>query len=297
MNIGVIGLGYGDEGKGLVVDALAMRHPDSLVTRFSGGPQAAHTVYDEKYGYHIFSSFGAGTLRGLPTYLTKHVLVNPVLMAKELETLLDKGLTPQILINSKCPIITPFDIYSNQLDIDNLNHGSCGHGIYKTINREKDHYHLLAEDLYCKTALKIKLELIREYYKSLIPIEMLFEFTNAVDTLINYSDFKVVETDYVPFLGDIIFEGSQGLLLDPEIGFFPHCTPSRLDLTNIIEVIEGDLDMLYLVTRAYHSRHGNGILSTENIPNNIKDNPYETNKTNTFQGEFRRGILDLDLVQ
>ena len=295
MNIGVIGLGYGDEGKGLVVDALAMRHQDALVTRFSGGPQAAHTVYDEEYGYHVFSSFGAGTFRGLPTYLTKHVLVNPILMANELKVLIEKGLTPEILVNSKCPIITPFDIYSNQLNVENKQHGTCGHGIYKTINREKEHYHILAEDLYCKTALKIKVELLINHYRYLIDTT---EFFEAVDFLINYEFFKVVETDFVPYLGDVIFEGSQGLLLDPEIGFFPHCTPSRLDLTNILEVIDnGELDMVYLVTRAYHTRHGNGPLSTEGLNHNIKDNPYETNVSNQFQGDFRKGLLDLDLVQ
>ena len=54
---------------------------------------------------------------------------------------------------------------------------------------------------------------------------------------------------------------------------------------------------VFFVTRAYQTRHGNGPMTNEEIPHNIKKNPNETNQTNKFQGEFRRTILDLDLLK
>ena len=51
------------------------------------------------------------------------------------------------------------------------------------------------------------------------------------------------------------------------------------------------------MTRAYQTRHGNGSMVNENIPNNILINSNETNVTNKYQGEFRRALLDLDLLK
>ena len=58
----------------------------------------------------------------------------------------------------------------------------------------------------------------------------------------------------------------------------------------------GELD-IYLVTRAYQTRHGDGPMSNEQLPHNIKANPDETNVRNTYQGAFRRSLLDLDLLE
>ena len=75
----VVGLGFGDEGKGATVDALAKElieqgEPKPLVIRFSGGPQAAHNVYSDAGAHHTFSQFGSATLRGCFTLLSRHML-------------------------------------------------------------------------------------------------------------------------------------------------------------------------------------------------------------------------------
>jgi adenylosuccinate synthase len=64
---------------------------------------------------------------------------------------------------------------------------------------------------------------------------------------------------------------------------------------NIIEM--GFEPRLFLVTRAFQTRHGNGPMTNLHIPHNIKENPKETNIMNTYQGEFKRSILDLDLLK
>ena len=78
----VIGLGYGDEGKGRTVDYLCSQNPNSIVVRFSGGQQAGHTVMTNGIK-HIFSNYGAGTLQGCPTYISEHATIYPLTMLME----------------------------------------------------------------------------------------------------------------------------------------------------------------------------------------------------------------------
>ena len=54
---------------------------------------------------------------------------------------------------------------------------------------------------------------------------------------------------------------------------------------------------VWLVTRAYQTRHGNGPMTNENLSHKIKINPYENNPSYNFQGVFRKSILDLDLLK
>src|SRR5271157_842973 len=141
----VIGLGFGDEGKGLVTDYLCSQLSDPLVIRYSGGQQAGHTVYFNNIK-HIFSNFGSGTLRGAPTYWSKFCTVDPVGIVNELNILLEKGIKPLLYIDDECQITTPFDKIFNQTSTNNLNNGTCGVGFGATIQRVEDHYSLTIGD-------------------------------------------------------------------------------------------------------------------------------------------------------
>ena len=127
MNKAVIGLGFGDEGKGFTTDYLCSQHPNSLVVRFNGGHQAGHTVVYNGLR-HVFSNFGSGTLRGCPTYWSEHCTVDPIGVLNELIVLRDNGVTPKLYIDAECPITTPFDIHNNRKVEDSNSHGSCGVG-------------------------------------------------------------------------------------------------------------------------------------------------------------------------
>ena len=90
----VLGTTFGDEGKGLTTDYLCKQYEDSIVVRFSGGQQAGHNVQigDKR---HIHSNFGAGTLRGVPSYFSEHTTFYPVTMMREAEKLKKEfGITP-----------------------------------------------------------------------------------------------------------------------------------------------------------------------------------------------------------
>lgn len=286
----VIGLGFGDEGKGITTDYLCSLSSVPLVVRYSGGQQAGHTVVlDGKT--HVFSNFGSGTLRGIPSYWSKHCTVDPIGIVNEWDKLISKNIIPELYIDYQCPVTTPYDAYNNQVLESKHNHGTCGVGVGATIHREENHYHLTFGDLFYPNILTIKMELIKKYYGS--PKIKLDRFYQCVYSIIHTSDVKCIQELPSQF-ENYIYEGSQGLLLDQNFGFFPHVTRSNTGSKNIIEFCPEP--ELFLVTRAYQTRHGNGPMTNEDIPHNIKADTNETNINNKYQGAFRRSLLDLDLL-
>jgi adenylosuccinate synthase len=310
----VIGLGFGDEGKGLVTNWLCLQNPNSNVVRFSGGHQVGHTVY--KNGIkHIFSNFGSGTLQSCPTYWSKNCTIDPIGILNELYNLKINfpGIKIKLNINKKCPVVTPFDKIYNQYTTNYNEHGSTGTGFGATLEREENYYSLLFEDLYYPSILKEKLKNISEYYiefKSyLIDIFKNFhkisvnaskEFLNNCNDIINLSEIEIVDDFYLwNNTSTCIFEGSQGLLLDKNIGFFPNVTRSNTGSKAACKEalnLNKKISEIFYVARAYQTRHGNGFMTNENINHNIKINPDESNIYNKYQGEFRRTLLDLDLL-
>lgn len=289
----VIGLGFGDEGKGMVTSHLCSLRKNPLVVRFSGGHQAGHTVHYNGIK-HVFSNLGAGTLHGAETYWSRFCTVDPVGLSNELGVLqkttgsLDNV---KLYINGQCPITTPFDIVFNHVDFKTAQDGTCGVGVGATIAREENHYHLHFSDLYNPTVLKIKLGLIKEYYGEIKATTN--NFIKAVEQITTMDN--IICVDYMPDNEDVIFEGSQGLLLDQNIGFFPHVTRSDTGMKRISR--EWGCDEVFYVTRAYQTRHGNGPMTNEDIPLDIGGTIHESNTTNEYQGEFRKTVLDLSLLQ
>lgn len=302
-NTFVIGAGFGDEGKGRVVDYLCEKSPNPIVVRFSGGHQAGHHVIRGSVD-HVFSNFGSGSILGVPTYWSKFCTVDPIGIINERNILLEKGVSPTLYIHSKCPITTTADKLYNAILEKYNHHGSCSVGFGTTIQRETDGVSLLFGDLFNKTILKIKIDLLIKYYIELLGEENKWcwgthpwyrEFMDSCEQLINLPNILLYE--HLPVFFDYIYEGSQGLLLDQNIGFFPHVTRSNTGCTNARELCYGgDIPKIYFVTRAYQTRHGNGPMTNEGQNNYIRENPYEQNFSTGHQGEFRRSILDLDLI-
>lgn len=288
MRSAVIGMGFGDEGKGLVTDYLCSQYFNPLVVRYSGGQQAGHTVVRSN-NRHIFSNFGSGSMGGAVTYWSKFCTIDPIGIINELCVLLSKGINPTLFIDGSCPVTTPFDTHINQQkDIKN---GTCGVGVGVTIEREERHYSLVARDLEYSSIFSLKLKAIGDFYN--LPHVSLIRFHECVDELVRSSHIVIV--DGFVEQDNVIFEGSQGLMLDKDIGFFPHVTRSNVGSKNILKMV--DSFHPYLVTRAYQTRHGNGPMTNGNIPHNILLDGNETNVTNMYQGLFRRSILDVDLLE
>ena len=160
----VLGLNFGDEGKGRVVSRLCRSKKETLVVRFSGGPQAGHTVV-HKDMRHIFSSFGSGTLKGIPTYWSRFCPVDPTSLIKEYMVLKDLGLHPKITIDPLSPLITPFDILHQRNHDKTLENGTCAVGVGSTIERQENMYKLYFMDIFNDKILRAKLQNIKTYYR------------------------------------------------------------------------------------------------------------------------------------
>lgn len=301
----VIGLGFGDEGKGLTTNYLCGRLPNPMVVRYSGGQQAGHTVTLKDGTSHVFSNFGSASFIGVPTYWSSFCTFDPVGVKREYAILSGKRAIPTLYIDKNAPVTTPYDKTYNRKHSNAINHGTCGLGVGATYKREQANCSLLAGDLKFPSVVRIKLEAIKEYYiqKCLMPMENnvqeVEKFMSACAFVTSTPGIEITEGwPNHEHSTHFVFEGSQGLLLDQNIGFFPHVTPSNTGTKNIIKMsYPSGYPHLFLVTRAFQTRHGNGPMTNEDLPHNIKDNPKETNVLNDFQGKFRKSLLDLDLLK
>lgn len=294
-NKAVIGLGFGDEGKGLVTNYLALSYPNSLVVRYSGGQQAGHTVIHNGKR-HVFSNFGSGTLAGNPTYWSKFCTFDPIGFITERLILKELGITPTIYIDMDCPVTTPFDKHFGGQDTN----GTCGVGVGKTKLREENFYSLTFSDLFYSSVLYQKIEAIKNFYNinkdgDKFFDEKLAQFYEYVNLLRKYPVAIQATKNILDERHNSIFESSQGLLLDQHYGFFPNVTRSDVGSPNFLAL--GIKPEMWLVTRAYQTRHGNGPMTNTDIKHNFNLNKNETNVFNKFQGNFRVSLLDLDLLE
>lgn len=281
----VLGLGYGDEGKGLSTSFLCSQTPKPLVVRFNGGHQAGHTVVYHDHR-HVFSSFGAGTLQGVPSYWSRYCTFFPTAVVNEHEAL---PIKPILYVDPLCPVTTPYDVYFNHLQNKDTQHGTVGVGFGATLRRHENYYKLYVQDLYYPKVLQEKLRLIAQYYQlEHLDIRRFLEDVELAKDIIRLSDSSII-SKYTP-----VFEGAQGLLLDQDFGFFPHVTRSNTSSKNALNLHA--CKEVYYVTRTYQTRHGNGYLSLEDQPLKLINAEKETNVLNDHQGSFRKAPLDVEML-
>lgn len=319
----VIGANYGDEGKGLVTDALSVPR-ESLVVRFNGGAQAGHTVVTPDGVRHVFHHFGSGTFNDATTFLGPKFVVNPILFFREYDKLKEMGFEPDVLIDYRCPLTTPYDMMLNR-EVERVRgasrHGSCGLGFNETLQRHAHPEYLLdyrtvlpESGVWGEKAvdtLRSKLELIRRRWvpereaqlgvkldRALLENDgILAKYIEDVGRILDL-DWTMLSTsmDWLSKYENIVFEGAQGLRLDEDSPDFPHVTHSKTGLTNALAILKEahltDPIDAYYVTRPYLTRHGAGPL-----PSETKTLPYPkivdaTNIPNEFQGTLRFGYLD-----
>lgn len=317
----VLGLGFGDEGKGSVVNYLCNRTHNSLVVRFNGGPQAGHTVENRDGTRHVFHHFGSGTLQNIPTFWSKYCTVDPVAFANEYGDLRKLCIKPKIFIDPMAPVTTIYDVFYNQAlekCRESSKHGSVGMGIGATHERQETPHKLFFKDIFYKDILEHKLKDIYQYYicekckddrlRSYFVIsdfdkaELLFRTSiNVIKSIaIIAQEFNIFNHN---IYNDLIFEGAQGILLDAEHGFFPYVTRSNTTSKNAIEILKrnnklNDLITINYVSRCYATRHGAGPFPGEkqidHLKNGIED---RTNTSCVWQNDFKLGCLDINLMK
>jgi adenylosuccinate synthase len=295
MKQAVIGLGFGDEGKGISTSFLCSKQnaSDTVVVRANSGQQAGHTVVYNNFR-HVFSSFGSGTLQGFSTYISKFCTINPSNILNEYKFIADYS--PKLIIDPLAMITTPYDVAANRTDNVNVGHGTTGQGFGKTIERNEKGIRLYFQDLFFKDVFLEKLIAIATHHNVEVVSQDIFKFVSDCSIL---TQCEFVESKSFNFIKDsfknIIFEQAQGILLDMDFGFFPNVTRSNTTSKNIVELCP-DLDEVYYITRTYLTRHGNGYMpNADFIMLNMENGP-ETNQLNEFQGKFQKGNLDVNLI-
>lgn len=310
--IAVIGAHYGDEGKGLVVDRLARDLTDPWVIRFNGGAQAGHTVTLPDGRRHVFSHFGAGTLAGAPTFLSRFFVANPYLFLREAEELRAAGVAPRVVLDPLSPLTTPYEVLVNRAVEEARGarrHGSCGVGFGETLEREENGLSITASLLDDPDTLRSRLDSLRANH---VPRRLAaLGVTIDAETRVDLADPSLIEEfietirhfrRHIELCGaeacadrPVIFEGAQGLLLDQALGTFPHVTRSHTGLTNVValaaELGIDDIEVFYTM-RSYVTRHGAGPL-----PHEVGAPPYARivdpiNRPNPFQGTLRFALPD-----
>ncbi len=317
----IAGLGYGDEGKGTTVDWLARRAKTRLVVRYNGGAQAAHNVVDGDR-HHTFAQLGSATLSGVPTLLSRHVLVNPIALfaeARHLEAIGVRDPLGMLRVEEDALVTTPFHVAANRLKEMSRSgrHGSCGMGIGETMQDSlaDPEGALRVRDLASPTVVGEKLIAVRDAKRRIarglrVPdsdaarreIAVLESGGAMLWCLDAYEAFhrrvRVVGRDFLARElredGAILFEGAQGVLLDQDFGFQPHTTWTDITFGNardLLAAYDGPVTRLG-VLRAYQTRHGAGPFVTEDA-SLARLSSHDHNGWGEWQGSFRSGWLDL----
>ncbi|MEV4256836.1 adenylosuccinate synthetase [Spirillospora sp. NPDC049652] len=311
----VVDLGFGDAGKGTVVDRLCARGPEPVhtVVRFNGGAQAAHNVVTRDGRHHTFAQFGSGTFTpGVRTHLSRFMAVDPLALAAEHEHLRTLGVRdafPRLTVDRDALLTTPYHRAANRARETARGadrHGSCGMGVGETAAYALAHPDLAlrAGDCLEPARLRRRLTALHDWYHDLFPNGGLRPGGESVpsvdDCVAAFRAFagavRIVDEAHLPRVlrtGRVVFEGAQGVLLDEWHGFHPYTTWSTTTFANAETLLAeaGETGFRLGVLRAYATRHGPGPFVTED-PALTADLPDPHNGTGPWQGAFRVGHLD-----
>lgn len=330
----VLGLGFGDCGKGRFIDFLARRWNAHTVVRFSGGAQAGHNVIDHTEAassprHHTFSQFGAGTfVPGTRTVLIDPMIVHPTALIVEAEALQRVGIDDalsRITIDGNCRVTTPFHQAAGclrELLRGENAHGTCGVGVGETVAHSigNPSQTFRYEDLLSPSAPE-KLNAIRESllneFSPLIAEHPARRITEEFQTLLDESIagkwLNISRTlarqcppassgeigELLTQPGCVLFEGAQGILLDEDYGFHPHTTWSSITTSSVESAAArfGITDRIehFGAIRTYLTRHGAGPFPTHDSA--LDSFPEPHNSAAGWQGQFRRGHPDAVLLE
>ena len=325
----VVDLGYGDAGKGTVVDWLCAQSvpgtpgtPATLgtqsrqvrtVVRFNGGAQAAHHVLApnganacgvDRGTPHAFAQFGSGTFTpGTRTFLSRFMLVDPLALVAEAEHLKDLGVPDPfglVAIDRDALLTTPYHRAANRAreeERGDARHGSCGIGIGETAGYALAHPEDAPRvgDIASPGILLRKLSKLRDRvaigHAPVPPPDDVAAVYHAVAERVTLTG-----NGYLRRLlrqGPVVFEGAQGVLLDEWRGFHPYTTWSTTTFENAETLLRESGNEAAVtrlgVTRTYQTRHGPGPFPTEDPTLTI---PEAHNANGRWQGPFRTGHLD-----
>lgn len=326
------GMLFGDEGKGSFVDYLTNKEKVEQIIKYNGGCQASHTVISEDDILHKFSQLGSGMFNeNCKTYLSSNMVINLFSLIEEIEQFSSKtnrnriDVLNNVYLDQDCYMVTPYHRLINRLrELSDLyvKRGSVGTGVSEVPKLLEDFdLGVQVKDLNNKDRLFEKLERLSRFTKEFLKSNIEHIDKDLFEKLISPTEIHCLTDDkefiynrYLDLISKInfnicsdfsrfyvsnknsIFEGSQGLLLDKKYGIKPNTT--LLDTTNInaLKMLDSDDVVKVGVLKAYSSRHGIGVLPTEN--EQLQTLLFDENQRPSFwNGTPRNGWLDAVLLR
>lgn len=304
----ILGLQWGDEGKGKIVDVLTPNY--DIVARFQGGPNAGHTLEFENQKY-VLRSIPSGIFQaGKTNVIGNGVVIDPALFKAEVEGLEASGhpLTDRLLISKKAHLILPTHRFLDaamEQSMGNSKIGTTGKGIGPTYTdkvsrhglRVGDLLHNFEEKYQRATARHIDMLSQYDYEYDLKAAEK--EWFDGVEKL---KEFQFIDSEnYInkAITDDksILAEGAQGSLLDIDFGTYPFVTSSNTICAGActgLGVAPSKIGEVFGIFKAYCTRVGSGPFPTELFDDNASEMQKIGREFGSVTGRPRRcGWIDL----
>lgn len=274
----LLGLQWGDEGKGKIVDVLAPKY--DVVARFQGGPNAGHTLEFDGIK-HVLHQIPSGIFREkTKNVIGNGVVLDPFVFQTEIEKLqrFNLAIKSNLFISKKATLILPThrlldQAYEKAKGENKI--GSTLKGIGPTYQDKIGRQGLRVGDILSenfrqkfKTLTDIHFKILRDHDIEYNWTELETQFLDAVSSL---KEFNLIESEY--FLNNelkagasILAEGAQGALLDIDFGSYPFVTSSNTVTAGActgLGIAPCHIGEVYGIFKAYSTRVGSGPFPTE----------------------------------
>jgi adenylosuccinate synthase len=309
----LLGLQWGDEGKGKIVDVLAPKY--DVVARFQGGPNAGHTLEFDGIK-HVLHQIPSGIFRpATKNIIGNGVVLDPIIFRGEIEKLskFKLDVKANLFISKKATLILPThrlldQAYEKAKGDSKI--GSTLKGIGPTYQDKIGRQGLRVGDILHHSFSEKFKKLTQIHFKILNEHEVVFdwnalesEFFEAVDFL---KGFTLIESEYV--LNDeltrgstILAEGAQGALLDIDFGSYPYVTSSSTVTAGActgLGVAPRHIGEVFGIFKAYSTRVGSGPFPTELLDDQGDLMRKEGNEFGSTTGRPRRcGWIDIPALK
>lgn len=309
----LLGLQWGDEGKGKIVDVLAPHY--NVIARFQGGPNAGHTLEFDGIK-HVLHQIPSGIFRSnTKNVIGNGVVLDAVIFKTEIEKLAKFNLDVKsnLFISKKAALILPThrlldQAYEKEKGVDKI--GSTLKGIGPSYQDKIGRQGLRVGDILAESFKDKFKKLTDGHFEILKKYDLKFDwnileatFMGAISFL---KQFKLVDSEY--FLNDeikagstILAEGAQGSLLDIDFGSYPFVTSSNTVTAGActgLGIAPRHIGEVFGIFKAYSTRVGSGPFPTELMDEDGEKIRTIGNEFGSTTGRPRRcGWLDLPAMK
>jgi len=307
----LLGLQWGDEGKGKIVDVLTKNY--DIIARFQGGPNAGHTLVFNGMK-HVLHTIPSGIFHGdVKNLVGNGVVIDPVIFKKELDKLTDQNVDfrKTLLISRKAHLILPTHRLldaASEASKGKAKIGSTLKGIGPTYMDKTGRNGIRVGDLELED-WKAKYRHLANKHQAMIDFynieleydlgELEIEFFKAVETLksLEFIDSEEYLHQAQRDQKSVLAEGAQGSLLDIDFGTYPFVTSSNTTAAGActgLGVAPNSIKDVFGIFKAYTTRVGSGPFPTELFDENGETMSRVGHEFGATTGRARRcGWLDL----